>query len=79
MSKKGQSLKDALQSAFAVGAILIAFIVSLLVFKYIMGSPVNFEGGNPAGHPMPGNYLAMIYKGGLIVPLLMTCVLTLII
>jgi len=79
MSNKGQSFKDALQSAFAIGAILIAFVVSLIVFKFIMGAHVNFEGGNPDGHPMPGNYLAMIYKGGAIVPLLMTCVLTLII
>ena len=79
MSKKGQSLKEAFQSAFAVVAILIAFVISYLVYKYIMGSPVNFEGGNPEGHPMPGNYLAMIYKGGMIVPLLMTCVVTLII
>jgi biopolymer transport protein ExbB len=79
MSKKGQSLKEALQSAFAVGAILIAFVISYLVYKFIMGSPVNFEGGNPEGHPMPGNYLAMIYKGGMIVPLLMTCVVVLII
>ncbi|NOU17836.1 MAG: MotA/TolQ/ExbB proton channel family protein [Bacteroidales bacterium] len=44
-----------------------------------MGSPVNFEGGNPAGHPLPGNYLGIIYKGGVIVPILMTCVLVLLI
>lgn len=79
MSKKGQSLKEALQSVFATFAILIAFIVSYLVYKYIMGNPVNFEGGNPDGSPMPGNYLAMIYKGGMIVPLLMACVVTLVI
>ncbi|HAH23093.1 MAG TPA: flagellar motor protein MotA [Prolixibacteraceae bacterium] len=35
-----------------------------------MGNPVNFEGGNHNGHPLPGNYLAIIYKGGFIVPLL---------
>jgi hypothetical protein len=29
-------------------------------------------------HPLPGNYLAMVYKGGLIVPLLMTVLLVLI-
>jgi biopolymer transport protein ExbB len=42
-----------------------------------MGNPVNFEGGNPKGHAMEGNYLGIIYKGGFIVPILMTCVLTL--
>jgi len=82
MSKKngqGQSFAEALLSVFASFAIVIAFIVSYIVFKYVMGSPANFEGGNPEGHPLPGNYLAMIYKGGMIVPLLMTCVLTVLI
>ncbi|MEI6766333.1 MAG: MotA/TolQ/ExbB proton channel family protein [Bacteroidota bacterium] len=82
MSKKngqGQSLASTLASVFASGAILIAFIVSVIVYKYVMGNPVNFEGLNPEGHPLPGNYLAMIYKGGFIVPLLMTCVLTVLI
>ena len=50
MSKQGSAFKDALQNVFATGAILIAFIVSYLLFKNIMGNPVNFEGGNPAGH-----------------------------
>ncbi len=76
---QGQSLKEALQSAFASGSILIALIVSILIYKFIMGNPANFEGGNPAGHPIAGNYLAMIYKGGMIVPLLMTCVLVVLI
>jgi len=77
MSKKGSSFKDVFASVFASGAILVAFAVSLYLFKFIMGSPVNFEGGNPEGHPLPGNYLAIIYKGGVIVPILMTCVLSL--
>lgn len=42
-----------------------------------MGNPVNFEGGNPQGHALQGNYLGIVYKGGAIVPVLMTCVLTL--
>lgn len=79
MSKQGSSFKDALQSIFATGAILIALLVSLYLFFYIMGSGVNFEGGNNNMSPLPGNYLGVIYKGGMIVPILMTCVLTLII
>ncbi|HBX53383.1 MAG: flagellar motor protein MotA [Bacteroidetes bacterium RIFOXYA12_FULL_35_11] len=77
--KKSSGLKDALQSIFASGAIIIAIVLGFVTWKYIMGNPVNFEGGNPAGHPMPGNYLAIIYKGGYIVPLLIACVLTAII
>ena len=79
MSKQGSSFKDVLQNVFAASAILIAFVVSYLLFVNVMGNPVNFEGSNPKGHPMEGNYLGIIYKGGFIVPVLMTCVLTLII
>ena len=79
MSKKGSSFKDALQNVFATSAILIAFIVAYFLFSQIMGNPVNFEGGNPKGHPLEGNYLGIIYKGGYIVPILMTCVLVAII
>ncbi len=79
MSKQGSAFKDALQNIFAASAILIAFVVSYLLFVNVMGSPVNFEGGNPKGHALEGNYLGIIYKGGFIVPVLMTCVLVLII
>ncbi|MDO9579201.1 MAG: MotA/TolQ/ExbB proton channel family protein [Bacteroidales bacterium] len=75
MSKQGSSFKDALQNVFATSAILIAFIVAYFLFTQIMGSPVNFEGGNPNGAPLDNNYLGIIYKGGFIVPILMTCVL----
>jgi len=79
MSKGSSRFKDALQNIFAASAILIAFVVSYLLFINVMGNPVNFEGGNPKGHPLDQNYLGIIYKGGFIVPILMTCVLALII
>jgi biopolymer transport protein ExbB len=79
MSKQGSSFKDALQNVFAASAILIALVVSYLLFINLMGNPVNFEGGNPHGRALEGNYLGIIYKGGFIVPILMTLVLTLII
>ncbi|MCX6287780.1 MAG: MotA/TolQ/ExbB proton channel family protein [Bacteroidetes bacterium] len=77
-SSKG-GLMDALRSVFTLGAMIIALIVSYLLFKLVMGNPINFEGNNPAGTPLPGNYLGIIYKGGMIVPLLMTVNLILII
>ncbi|HUW05528.1 MAG TPA: MotA/TolQ/ExbB proton channel family protein [Williamwhitmania sp.] len=79
MNKQGSALKDALQSIFVSGAIIIALLVSLYLYFQVMGSPTNFEGGNPKGQPLPGDYLGIIYKGGYIVPLLMTIVLTLVI
>jgi biopolymer transport protein ExbB len=79
MSKKSSSFGDVLNSIFAPVAILIAFIVAYILFKNVMGNPVNFVEGNIHGHPIPGNYLGMVYKGGIIVPILMTIVLTLLI
>jgi len=67
---KGQTLKDALKSSFVLAVIVLCALAGYLIWSQIMGSPVNFEGGNNAGHPIPGNYLAIVYKGGFIVPLL---------
>jgi biopolymer transport protein ExbB len=79
MSKQGSSFKDTLQNIFAVSVILIAFVISYFLFTTVMGNPVNFEGGNPHGRALEGNYLGIIFKGGPIVPILMTLVITLIV
>ncbi len=56
---------------FAPAIIIGAFIVAQLVFHFIMGNGANFEGGDPIkGHPH--GILGTIYKGGFIVPLLIT-------
>jgi biopolymer transport protein ExbB len=57
-------------------AIPVLFIISVLIWWFVMGSGDNFEGGNHDGHPLPGNYLGMIFKGGYVVPILMTCAAT---
>jgi biopolymer transport protein ExbB len=41
-----------------------------------MGDGSHFEGGTSEGHPLPGDYFGIVYKGGVIVPVLMTCFLT---
>jgi len=77
-SAKGQSLKDALSSIFASGVIVIAVIISIIIYLNVMGNPVNFEENIVTNHPKPGNYLGIIYKGGPIVPVLMSLVIILI-
>jgi len=83
MSKKnkkgGSGLGDAVQSVFTTGAIIVAFVIAVLIYLFVMGNPINFEGGNPAGHPLPGNYLGMVYKGGWVVPFLISINLVLLI
>lgn len=56
---------------FAYFIIPILLVVAILLFNYVLGAKANFENGDPAGHPKPGNYLGMMYKGGTLVPVLM--------
>ncbi|MCE1198773.1 MAG: MotA/TolQ/ExbB proton channel family protein [Marinilabiliales bacterium] len=79
MSKNSGSFKRVFESLFATIAIVVAFLFAWFLYENVMGSPVNFEGGNPKGAALPGNYMGIVYKGGPIVPILMTCVLTLVI
>ncbi len=79
MSKKTKSSSGVWQALFAPLAIILAFIVAYLIFTRWLGNPVNFEGGNPKGHPLQGNLLGLMYKGGIIVPILITIVITLLI
>jgi biopolymer transport protein ExbB len=61
------------QSVFAGAAIVILFIAAILVYKFVFGAPANFEGLDPEkGHPKDGNIMGTIYKGGFIVPLLLS-------
>jgi biopolymer transport protein ExbB len=65
--------KEPKQSGLFAGVAMIAcLVIGWAVFLFIMGNPANFEGGDNSNHPIPGNYLGMIYKGGYVVPFLMT-------
>ena len=83
----GQTIGDALKSWFTIAVMVLSLGIAVFVYLVIMGNPINFESGmdlvknhvpRDKWHPVPGNYLAMIYKGGMIVPLLMTVLLVLI-
>ncbi len=58
-------------SIFTIIAIVGCLLVGFLIRSFILGDPSNFEGNDPANHPLPGNYLGMVYKGGNVVPILM--------
>jgi biopolymer transport protein ExbB len=73
-----RALKEIFSSIFNTLVILICLGLGILIYLKIMGNPINFMGGNNKGTPVPGNYLGIIYKGGPIVPILMTIILVLI-
>lgn len=71
---KKQNSKGGSSISFVV--IVLCLIVGFLVWKFIMGNPANFKGGDPANQPVDGNILGMIYHGGFIVPILLGSLLT---
>lgn len=44
--------------------------------SFVFGNPANFMNNDPNNHPLPGNMLGTIYKGGIIVPVIQTLLLT---
>ncbi len=67
-------------SIFASLTIVICIVIGILLWKFVMGNSANFEGGDSEnGHPLPGNYFGMVYKGGVIVPVLIGMLLMVIV
>lgn len=64
-----------IRNAFLV--ILICAAAAVCIFLFGMGYSGNFEGGDTANHPL--NLAGTVYKGGFIVPILMTLLLTVIV
>ena len=70
--KTSSSLTDNLKSAFAAVVIPAEILLAVVIYIFVLGNPANFQGGDPANHPLPGNYLGIVYKGGFIVPILIS-------
>jgi biopolymer transport protein ExbB len=64
-----------LKEWFTVIVILLCIVAGILIYLFILGNPANFEGNDPAGHPKQGNYLGIMYKGGILVPIAIALVL----
>ncbi len=58
--------------------IIVCFIIAVCIYKFVFGDPGNFMDNNPDNHPLPGNFLGTIYKGGIVVPVIQTLLLTVI-
>jgi len=69
------SLGDSLKSGFAAVVIPLEIVIAIVIYLYVLGDGSNFQGGDHANHPLPGNYLGIVYKGGPIVPMLLSLLL----
>ncbi len=58
--------------------IICCFILAVCIYHFLLGNPSNFMNNDPNNHPLPGNFLGTIYKGGIIVPVIQTLLLTVI-
>ena len=56
--------------------IICCFIVAVCIFRFFLGDGSNFVNNDPNNHPV--NLLGTVYKGGVIVPVIHTLLLTVI-
>ena len=52
--------------------ILVCFVLAVLFFKYILGAPEHFVNGDPTQPVKDGNLMGTVYKGGVVVPVIIT-------
>lgn len=63
-----------LQAYFTFAVMIIELGIAILIYQKFLGAGSNFEGGDSEkGHPL--NIYGTVYKGGFIVPILITIVL----
>ena len=73
-NKKSEGKKSrGISAGLVIGC---CFVIALTVFLFVFGDSKNFMGGDPSNHPLPGNYFGTIYKGGAVVVVVMTLLLT---
>ncbi|MCM1078862.1 MAG: MotA/TolQ/ExbB proton channel family protein [Bacteroidales bacterium] len=60
----------------AIWIIVLCFIAGVAFYELVLGNPSNFQGGDNANAPLPGNLLGTIYKGGIVVPVIITLLFT---
>ncbi len=61
------TLGESLKSVFAAVVIPLEIIIAYLIFYLVLGDPSHFQGGDNLGHPLPGDYFGVVYRGGPIV------------
>jgi biopolymer transport protein ExbB len=54
----------------------VLYLVAYFIYSNVFGNPANFVDGDIHKDPLPGNYMGTVYKGGFIVPILLTLFFT---
>jgi biopolymer transport protein ExbB len=53
----------------------LLFVIALCIYNFVLGDPSHFKDGDHAKGAIDGDYYGIVYMGGPIVPILMTCFL----
>jgi biopolymer transport protein ExbB len=56
-------------------SIVVALVIGVVIWQFVLGASGNFDA---EGHPKNGSLLGMMYKGGIIVPILIGILITII-
>lgn len=75
-TKNKKEVKGKSRGVSAGIVILVCAIIAYVVFRYVFGDASHFMEGDRNNHPLPGDYLGTIYKGGPVVVIVMTLLLT---
>ena len=62
----------------AIWIIVFCFVAAVLFYKFVLGNPANFVDGNPENAVKDGSLLGLVYKGGIVVPVIITLLFTVI-
>ncbi|MDR1699399.1 MAG: MotA/TolQ/ExbB proton channel family protein [Prevotellaceae bacterium] len=79
MENQEKSIKDVKgrSRGFSAGIVLaVCFVISIILFFFVFGNPSNFMDNDPSNHPLEGNFLGLVYKGGPVVCLIIGLLLT---
>lgn len=71
-----QQQQGGISSIFPYIVIPALLLLAIAIFKFGLGNPANFVDRDPTKDPLPGNFMGQMYKGGFMVPILITCAFT---
>lgn len=71
-----QQQQGGISGIFPYIVIPILLLLAIAIFKFVLGNPANFADNDPTKDPLPGNFMGQMYKGGFMVPILITCAFT---
>lgn len=62
----------------AIWILAVCCVIAYCIYFFVFGHPSHFVNGDNTGHPLPGDLIGTVYKGGPVVGLIITLLLSVI-